>query len=147
MRDLHPFTLWLNQSYFLSSNLVGDFLCLLVCFGGRESLLIQQHNRFCRFCPLCPGDNNALKHYWKVVVKLLGPSSANLPTLPVAVYVVRICLDGSGVASLEQKPQFSGHQKVVPKNRVPILSLVQFLHCCCVCGNTLHAEGLRLVYT
>lgn len=86
--------------------------------------MIQQQNRFCRFCPLCLGDNNTLKHYCKVV-KLLGPSSSNLLALPIAVYtVVGICMDKSAVASLEQRPRFSGHQKVVPKNRIPILLLL-----------------------
>lgn len=81
---------------------------------------------------------------YRKVVKLLGPSSSNLPALPVAVHVVvRICLDESGVASLEQKSQFSGQQKAVPENRLPILLLAQFLHYRCVCW---HAEGLRLVY-
>lgn len=51
-----------------------------LCLG--DSLLIQQHNRFCRFCLLCPGDSNTPKHYWKVIVKLLGPSPQNfLPCL------------------------------------------------------------------
>lgn len=110
----------------------------------RESLLIQQNKRFCRFCPLCPGDNTILEHHWKVVVKLLGPNSSNLPALPVAVYVVPwICQD----AWLEQKSQVSGHQEVAPGNTVLLLFLVQFQQYCCVCGNTLHAEGLRLVYT
>lgn len=106
-------------------------------------MLIQQHNRFCRFCPLCPGDNNTPKHYWKVVRKLLGPSSSNLPALPIAVYVVvRTSLDEPEVASLEQKLQFSGHQKVVPTVRVPILLLAQFLHYCCVCVCVLCVEML-----
>lgn len=85
----------------------------------------------------------ALKYYWKIVVKFQGPNFSNLPATSTAVYfVVWICWD----ALLEQKPQVSGHQEVVPRNRVLLLLLAQLLEYCCAYGNTQSVEGLRLVY-
>lgn len=48
---------------------------------------------------------------------------------------------------LEQKPQVSGHQEVVPRNRVLLLLLAPLLQYCGAYGNTQSVEGLRLVYT